>query len=65
MRTLVGDISEIRLVKLAEATNAGNSFTSDLTTEVVYEVHSEKYPLKKLLLKFFAMENPACVGLTY
>ncbi|NNN24330.1 hypothetical protein [Pseudomonas nitroreducens] len=65
MRRLVGDITDIRLVRLSEATKAGNSFTSDLTTEVVYEVQSEKYPLRKLLLKFFAIENPACIGLVY
>ncbi|MBK4999774.1 hypothetical protein IAE37_002050 [Pseudomonas sp. S31] len=65
MRTLVGDITDIKLVRLSEATNAGNSFAMDSTTEVVYEVQADKYPLRKLLLKFFPTKEPDCVGLLY
>lgn len=65
MRTLVGDITDIKLVRLSEATNAGNSFATDSTTEVVYEVQADKYPLRKLLLKFFPTKEPDCVGLHY
>lgn len=65
VRSLVGDISNVRLVKIAEASNAGNRSDADSFTSVAYEVQSQKYPLKTLLLKFFPVENDQCVGLVY
>lgn len=65
MRSLVGDISDVRLVKVSEASNAGNGSDADSFTNVVYEVKSQHYPLKTLLLKFFPTEKDQCVGLVY
>ncbi|MCU1783205.1 hypothetical protein NTD80_10620 [Pseudomonas sp. 13B_2.1_Bac1] len=47
MRSLVGDISDVRLVKVSEASNAGNGSDADSFTNVVYEVKSQHYPLKR------------------
>lgn len=65
VRSLVGDISNVKLVKIAEASTAGNGSDADSSTAVAYEVHSQKYPLNTLLLKFFPVENDQCVGLVY
>lgn len=65
VRSLVGDISNVRLVKISEASTAGNRSDTDSFTSVAYEVQSQKYPLKTLLLKFFPVENDQCVGLVY
>jgi hypothetical protein len=66
MKAIVGDISEVKLVKIAEGTKAGNAHSlSDAFSTVVFEVQSQKYPLKTLLLKFFETEKKECVGLIY
>ncbi|UII69277.1 hypothetical protein LVW35_16455 [Pseudomonas sp. HN11] len=65
VRSLVGDVSNVRLVKVSEASNAGNGADADSFTNVTYEVQSQHYPLKTLLLKFFPVENDQCVGLVY
>ena len=65
IRSLVGDISEVKLVKVSEASNAGNGSDADSFTQIVYEVQSQNYPLKTLLLKFFPVESDQCVGLVY
>ncbi|MFP3516493.1 hypothetical protein SB766_09865 [Pseudomonas sp. SIMBA_077] len=65
IRSLVGDISEVKLVNVSEASNAGNGSDADGFTQVVYQVQSQNYPLKTLLLKFFPVESDQCVGLVY
>ena len=65
VRSHVGDISNVRLVKISEASHAGNGSDADSFTSVAYEVQSQKYALKTLLLKFFPVENDQCVGLIY
>ncbi|MEX0165321.1 hypothetical protein MRBLPD1_003836 [Pseudomonas brassicacearum] len=65
MRDLVGDISNVKLVKVSEASSASNGFAADRIVGVDYEVHSQRYPSGTLLLKFYPLKNSQCVGLTY
>lgn len=65
MRALVGDIEHIRLVLVQDRTKAGNASPEQKFESVEYEVQSENYPLKFLLLTFLGGDKPGCVELIY
>lgn len=65
MRTLVGDISDIRILMISGPSDAGNSSLDFQHPRVAYQVTSSRYPLNELLLKFGIYDGRSCLNLSY
>lgn len=65
MRSLVGDIRNIRVLAIAGPSDAGNSTIDFQHPMIAYQVTSSRYALTELLLKFAIYDQRDCLNLSY